>query len=281
MFEQRKCPKKVARRSRPVAARQASLRCSDEWLGCGTRPVPGLRQSSPSRCAGTPSILRYSALSTGLAPSPALPHTWGRETDIAVLPLRNYAAAPVGWVERSEAQHFPGDTLTLGFAALNPTYALPGLSLARPPFLLCYSALSTGLAPSPTLPRTRGRERTICDQPLSRPSFSVERPHVDAFPLQPRRATQNEGRSRAAGWRGLSEARNGPSSAAKPFSRVAQGTARSAARMWGRLSCLLLCPHKEVGRPPGRTPGQRATTTRPTHASTRDSASSPRFGEHQ
>jgi hypothetical protein len=27
-----------------------------------------------------------------------------------------------GWAERSEARHFRGDAMTLGLAALNPTY---------------------------------------------------------------------------------------------------------------------------------------------------------------
>jgi hypothetical protein len=148
-------------------------------------------------------------------------------------PLRG--RAPVGWAERSEAQHSPGGALTLGFATLSPTYAFgcgtrPFLALrartklgqsspsrfARPPSILRYSALSTRLAPSPTLPRARGRETTICVPPLLTDSrrvdayanFNIEPPHVDAFPLQPRRATQNEGRSRAAGWRGLSEERS-------------------------------------------------------------------------
>ena len=59
LCEQRKYPKKVARRSRSFAARQASLRCSAERLGClidqlsrpflALRARTELRQSSPSR----------------------------------------------------------------------------------------------------------------------------------------------------------------------------------------------------------------------------------------
>ena len=63
----------ATRRSRSIASQWTPLRCSAERLGCGTRPFLALRartelrQSSPSRFAGTPFLLRYSALSTGPA----------------------------------------------------------------------------------------------------------------------------------------------------------------------------------------------------------------------
>ncbi len=202
LCEQRKYPKKVARRSRSFAARRTPLRCSDERLGCGTRPVSSqlryeeteLRQSSPSRFAGTPFLLRYSALSTGIGRIATVvrfdggfcvssPLTPRRSREGGNDEFERWSHAGSRRVDEPEAK-----------STIHRRIMLTAFTSDLPP-------------PQPSPARGGGSSvvdrTTICQ----RVPINVERPHVDGSPLQPRRATENEWRAREAGWRGLSELR--------------------------------------------------------------------------
>jgi hypothetical protein len=182
LFEQRKCPKKVARRSRSFAARRTSLRCS--------------------------------ALSTGLAPTPALPRTRGRETNI------------------------PCST-----------------ALARASFVADDMAgpVAHHIVQSVSLVPTELSRRT--ETPFN--------------PLQRRRATEDERRSRASGmartvrapfWRDAVVPEKGEfrSQAVQPSSA---GNRAQRGGDAGRLSLVTFFV-RTVTRPPGRNPGRSTCAQR-------------------